>query len=90
MCKPAITITSTSTTNLLLFPRLQAVLTDEEALLIKSFGLLSGKPMLYVANVAEGDLGDKGANNKYVAMLRERAAAEGLQVRAGGAGGVST
>ena len=49
---------------------------DEE--FVKSLGLLSYKPVIYVANVAEGDVG--GADNAYVAAVRELAAADGAQV----------
>jgi GTP-binding protein YchF len=41
--------------------------------------LLTEKTVLYVCNVDEGDLPD-GANNPYVAKVRERAAAEGAEV----------
>jgi hypothetical protein len=34
--------------------------------IIKSLYLLTMKPLIYVANVGESDLGDKGAGNKYV------------------------
>ena len=44
-------------------------LTDEEKLYIKSFNLLTSKPIIYVANVSEDDLliGD----NKYIEKVRE-------------------
>ena len=54
---------------------------DEETLLRaqKELRLLTGTPMIYVANVAEGDLPDGGANPQ-VAQVREIAAAEGAEV----------
>jgi hypothetical protein len=45
----------------------------------KELGLLTGKPMIYVANVAETDLPD-AADNAMVAALREYAAKENAEV----------
>ena len=53
---------------------------DEEQLLLQSFNLLTGKPVIYAANVSEDDLADDGANNEFVAKVREYAAAEGSEV----------
>jgi ribosome-binding ATPase len=46
---------------------------ESRAKAYKNLGLLTGKPMIYVANVAEEDLPD-GANSPHVAALREYAA----------------
>ena len=52
---------------------------DEEAF-IASLNLLTAKPVIYAANVAEDDLADDGASCPYVQKVREFAAAEGSQV----------
>lgn len=52
-------------------------LNPEEQKAIKSLGLLTTKRVLYVANVAEDDLEGK---NKYVEVVRQRAAKEGGDV----------
>lgn len=44
----------------------------------RMLGLLTAKPMIYVANVAEDDLPD-GAGNPHVAAVREYAAREGAE-----------
>ena len=49
-------------------------LNDDEQQLIKSFGFLSGKPVLYVANVDEDDVRGEG---DLVTPVRERAEREG-------------
>ncbi len=41
-------------------------LSSDEALAVKGLGLITIKPMIYVANVPEDDLADKGANNTHV------------------------
>lgn len=55
-------------------------LTDEQKELIKSFNLLSAKPIIYVANVSEEDLANDGITNSYVAKVREYAATEDAEV----------
>lgn len=50
---------------------------DEESLWLRSYTLLSAKPVLYVANVAE-NMADKP--NPYVDAVREIAAVEGAKV----------
>lgn len=57
-----------------------AVLSKDEAFVVKSLGLLTLKPMIYAANVAEDDLPDQGANNKHVQVLRARAKEEGCEL----------
>lgn len=52
---------------------------DEEALL-KSFDLLTYKPVIYAANVSEDDVADDGAGNEQVKKVREFAADEGSEV----------
>lgn len=52
---------------------------DEEALL-KSYTLLTAKPVIYAANVSDDDVADDGAGNKYVQSVREFAAKEGSEV----------
>jgi GTP-binding protein YchF len=49
--------------------------TDEEERLLRSFNLLTAKPVLYLANVAEDDLPD--GDNAHVRALREAVAASG-------------
>ena len=53
---------------------------DEEQELIDSYNLLTAKPVIYAANVAEDDLADDGANNKGVQEVREYAAKEQSEV----------
>ena len=55
-------------------------LNDEEKKLLKSYQLLSMKPIIYVANVSEDDASDDGANNPYVAKLRQFAEEEQAKV----------
>ena len=52
-------------------------LTDDELTQIRDANLLTLKPVLYVANVAEDDL---AADNDHVRKVRELAAAEGARV----------
>ena len=55
-----------------------AALTDpEEKKIAKSLGMLSSKPVLYVANVDESDVLGEG---KHALRVRERAKEEGMQV----------
>ena len=54
-------------------------LTEEENNLVKSLNLLSSKPIIYVANVSEDDIGDD-ATNAYVEKVKEFAATEGAEV----------
>ena len=55
-------------------------LTNEEKEIVKSFNLLSSKPIIYVANVSEDDLADDGNSNEYVATVRKFAAEENSEV----------
>ncbi|MBQ0026723.1 MAG: redox-regulated ATPase YchF, partial [Lachnospiraceae bacterium] len=53
---------------------------DEEAAFIPTLTLLTDKPVIYAANVAEDDLADDGASSSYVQAVREIADAEGSRV----------
>ncbi len=55
-------------------------LSDEQKELVKSFNLLSSKPIIYVANVSESDLADDGRSNPYVESVRKFAATEDAEV----------
>ena len=52
---------------------------DKQAIL-KSLNLLTYKPTIYAANVAEDDLADDGANNPGVQKVREFAKEDGSEV----------
>lgn len=52
---------------------------DEEAIMA-AYQLLTGKPVIFAANVAEDDLADDGASNEYVKSLRSHAAESGSEV----------
>lgn len=54
-------------------------LTKEEELMVRSFSLLSYKPIIYVANVSEDDLLADG-DNDMVAEVRKHAATEDAEV----------
>ena len=52
---------------------------DEEALL-KGYNLLTGKPVIYAANVSEEDLADDAVSNPHVQKVREYAKETGSEV----------
>lgn len=54
-------------------------LSDEEALLVRDLHLLTLKPVLYAANVSEGEAANAD-DNPYVALVREYAAQGGAEV----------
>ena len=54
-------------------------LDEEEEDFVKSLGLLSYKPIIYVANVSDDEVADADSN-PYVQQVREIAEAEGAQV----------
>lgn len=54
-------------------------LSGEEAELVRSLDLLSFKPIIYAANVSEGEA-TSGSENEYVGAVREFAATEGSDV----------
>jgi len=53
---------------------------EEELELMRSYNLLTYKPVIYAANVAEEDLADDGASNAHVAAVRQFAAGEDSEV----------
>ena len=53
---------------------------EDELALLKEYNLLTYKPVIYAANVAEDDLGDDGANNQGVQAVREFAKTENSEV----------
>ncbi len=53
---------------------------DEEASLMAEYNLLTGKPVIYAANVDESALADDGESNEFVSQVREYAAKEGSEV----------
>lgn len=53
---------------------------DEEALWRNGYNLLTDKPVIFAANVAEDDLADDGVNNAGVKEVRKYAADEGFEV----------
>lgn len=57
------------------------VIEDEDELeLMRSYNLLTYKPVIYAANVAEEDLADDGASNAHVTAVREFATGENSEV----------
>ena len=53
---------------------------EDELSILRGYNLLTYKPVIYAANVAEDDLADDGQNNEMVAKVREFAASEGSEV----------
>lgn len=53
---------------------------EDEVAWFKSYNLLTAKPVIYAANVAEEHLADDGASNPFVQAVREQAAAENSEV----------
>ena len=53
---------------------------EDEAALFASLNMLTGKKVIYAANVDESALADDGASNPYVAKVREIAKATGSSV----------
>ena len=53
---------------------------EEEAAWRQGYNLLTDKPVIFAANVAEDDLADDGEHNEGVKAVREYAAAEGFEV----------
>ena len=53
---------------------------EDEMKFRKEFNLLTDKPVIYAANVEDGDLADDGASNEQVKKVREFAAGEGSEV----------
>lgn len=55
-------------------------LTDDEKKLLRSYQLLSTKPIIYVCNVNEKDAANDGIDNDYVKEVREFAQSENAEV----------
>ena len=53
---------------------------EEEQALLREYNFLTGKPVIYAANVAEEDLADDGASSSMVESVRGLAAREGSEV----------
>lgn len=53
---------------------------EDEAALIKTFTLLTAKPVIYAANVSEDDVADEGKGNPHVQKVREYAEKAGAAV----------
>ncbi len=53
---------------------------EEELALLRGYNLLTYKPVIYAANVAEEDLADDGAGNAFVSDVRKAAAEDGSEV----------
>ena len=53
---------------------------EDAQIWFKGYNLLTAKPTIYAANVAEDDLADDGASNPHVAKVRELAKEEGAEV----------
>ena len=53
---------------------------EDEALWFKSYNLLTGKPVIFAANVSEDDLANDGADNTGVQAVREFAKGAGSEV----------
>ena len=53
---------------------------EDEEKWFSEYNLLTGKPVIYAANVAEDDLADDGASSAYVQAVREYAAKSGSEV----------
>ena len=53
---------------------------EEEEKLFRALNLLTAKPVIFAANVEDGDLADDGANNAHVKALREKAAEQNALV----------
>lgn len=53
---------------------------NDELVLLTSYNLLTYKPVIFAANVADSDLADDGAQNEHVQKVREFAVSEGFEV----------
>ena len=61
-------------------PARSVELSTEEAAAVRPLYLLTMKPMVYAANVAEDDLADLGAANKHVQTMRKKAAGDSCEL----------
>lgn len=57
-----------------------AELTDDEALMVKGYFLLTSKPVLYAANISEDDLMAGNLENDFVKKVKDYAASEDSEV----------
>ncbi|MBE5950350.1 MAG: redox-regulated ATPase YchF [Lachnospiraceae bacterium] len=55
-------------------------LDEEEEEFYSQYNMLTGKPVIYAANVKDNDLADDGANNPMVKSVQEYATTEGSEV----------
>lgn len=53
---------------------------EEEEAWMGTYNLLTGKPVIYAANVAEDDLADDGASNAYVEQVRQFAKEQNSEI----------
>lgn len=51
-------------------------LTEDDKKMVETFNLLTFKPVIYVANVAESDVASEGEDNEYVKIVRDFAKKE--------------
>ena len=56
------------------------LLDEEEEVFYSQYNMLTGKPVIYAANVKDNDLADDGASNPLVKKVQEYAATEGSEV----------
>ena len=56
------------------------LMTKEEKEILKDLPLLSGKPVIYAANIAEKDLPDEGKSNPHYKKLEEFAKSENAEI----------
>lgn len=61
-------------------PARRVEMTEEESILVKELNLLTLKPTLFVANVAEEEVATAETENPYVQKVKEYAAAENSEV----------
>lgn len=61
-------------------PARRVEVTEDEQVLIKDLNLLTLKPILYVANVAESEVSTAETDNVYVQKVKDYAKAEGAEV----------
>lgn len=55
-------------------------LNDDDTELMRSFNLLSAKPIIYIANVSEEEVAEDGVNNPHVKAVRDFAVTENAEV----------
>lgn len=55
-------------------------LSDEERKILKSYSLLSSKPIIYVANVSEDEAANEGKGNPWIQKIRDFAETENAKV----------